>query len=150
MPSPTAVRAPRSTPPAASQRLKAEVAKARVALACRIEARAQHQETASYIVVVAGHLHAAVEPLPSLPSVAGGVKGNDVAAVGDAHAHSPPVGIGGPAALGAILVGDEALLVEAEAAIELLVVEQEKPCHAAGTDLDIAFELVGRVAGNQK
>src|SRR4051794_20774362 len=110
-PWPAAARAPRNTPPDASQRLEAEVAEARGAFPRGIEAGAQHQETAPYIVMVARHLHAAVEPLPSLSSVAGCVKGNDVAVVGDAHPHPPAVGIGGPAALRAILVGDEALLV---------------------------------------
>src|SRR4051812_45241524 len=108
-PWPATARAPRSTTPVALQRLKAEVAEARVAFTRRIEARSEHQEPAPDIVMVARYLHAAVELLPSLPSVPRCVKGDDVAVVGDAHPHPPAVGIGGSAALGAILVGDEAL-----------------------------------------
>ena len=41
-------------------------------------------------------------------------------------------------------------LVEAEAAIELVVVEQDQPGDAAGLDLDVGLELVRLVAGDQQ
>ena len=50
------------------------------------------------------------------------------------------------AALLAILVRDEALLIEAEAAIECVVIEEQQPGGGAGIDLDIAVEAIGGVA----
>ena len=62
--------------------------------------------------------------------------------------HPPAVRIGRAAALDAVVVGDEARLVEAEPGIEALVVEEEQAGHAARVDLDVRLEPVGLVAGD--
>ena len=54
--------------------------------------------------------------------------------------------IGGARAFDAILVGDEALAVETEPAVKLLVIEEDQPCGAARRNLDIAFEAVRLIA----
>lgn len=57
--------------------------------------------------------------------------------------------VGGAAALGAILMCDETITVEATTAITLVVVEQEEPSGGAGIDHDVAFEAVPRIPGDQ-
>ena len=60
------------------------------------------------------------------------------------------MGIGRSPPLDAILMRHEPLLVEAQPAIELVVIEQDQPRGAARRDLDIAFEAVAGVARDQQ
>ncbi len=69
-----------------------------------------------------------------------------VAVVAQPHQHLGPVRVGRPAALDAVLVGDEVLGVEAQAAAELAVVEQDQAGAGVRIDLDLALDLVGLVA----
>src|SRR3546814_15742876 len=78
-------------------------------------------------MMVSRHLHAAVEADPCLPAVAARVIGDDMMVVGDAHTHVSAMRIGGARPFDAILVGAEARAVEAEPAIELLVIEEDQP-----------------------
>src|SRR3546814_15560716 len=82
--------------------------------------------------------------------VAAGVVSDDMAVVGDAHPHSAPVRIGWPRALDAILMSDETLRIEAEAAIEPVVVKEDQSRGAARRDLDIAFEAIGMVTRDRQ
>jgi hypothetical protein len=60
-----------------------------------------------------------------------------------------PWGIRRPAALDPVLVGDEGLRVERQAAVELLVVEEQKAGRALGGDLDVDLDLVGLIARDE-
>src|SRR3546814_9420849 len=108
-----------------------------------MEAGAKTRGPASPIVLIARLLHAAVKTGPALSAVAAGVVGDDMAVVGDPHPHPRPVRIGWPSAFDAVLMGDEALRIEAEAAIEPVVVEEDQPRGAARRNLYIAFEAIG-------
>src|SRR5690606_10384606 len=116
------------------------------ALAGRIEARLQHHEAPPNVVVVAADLHAAVEPLPGPSTVAAGVEADDVTVVAQAHDHALAMRIGRSAALDAVLVGDEVLGIEAQAAVEFAVIEQDQAGADAGVDLDLALDLIGLIA----
>ncbi len=68
-------------------------------------------------------LHAAIEAFPRF-TIAAGMKADDMAVIAQTHPHARAVWIGRAAALDAVLMRDEILVVKAKAAIELLVVEQ--------------------------
>ena len=74
------------------------------------------------------------------------MEADDVAVVLEPHDEAAPVRIGGTAALDTVLMGDEVLVVEAEAAIKLVVVEQKQPGAGVAVDFDVAFDLVSLVA----
>src|SRR5690606_4339584 len=95
------------------QRLETEVAEPRFALARGVEAGPKHHEAAAHIVMVARDLHLAVELRPC-PTVGAVVEGDDMPVVGEAQVHPSSVGIGGATALQSILVGDEAVGIEAQ------------------------------------
>ena len=70
--------------------------------------------------------------------------------VGHLHRQLAAVGIGGAAPFHAILVGDEAVLVKPQPAIEPVVIEKQQPRCPARRDLDIALKFIGRVTRNQQ
>ena len=78
--------------------------------------------------------------MPSPAAISARVVRDDVAIVGQADPHRTAVGVGGAAALGAILMCDETIAIAAKTAIKLVVVEQEGPSGGAGINHDVAFE----------
>jgi hypothetical protein len=94
--------------------------------------RPQHHEAAADVVVVTRNLDPVIEPMSGSAAVAGRVVRHNVAIVGHADPHRTTMRVGGAAALGAILMRDETIAVEAETTIKLVVVEQEKPGGGAG------------------
>jgi len=95
--------------------------------------RPQHHAAAADVVVVTRHFHPAIEPMPGSAAVAAHGVRHDVAIVGHVDLHRTTMRVGGAAALGAILMRDETIAVEAKTAIKLVVVEQEEPSSGAGS-----------------
>ena len=78
------------------------------------------------------------------------MEADNVAIIAQPHQHALAIRVGWAAAFDAILVCDEAVLVEAEAAIELLIIEQQQAGARAFVDLDLHLDLIGRVADNRR
>jgi len=124
------------------QRCEFEVAKFRLAGTGSIKARAQHEKIAADIMVIPGNLHTPVKPVPGAPAVAAGVVHHDVPPIGHAHPHAGAVRVRGACALATVLVRHKPILIEAQSAIEFVVVEQDKTGSTTWSQFDIAFEPV--------
>ena len=95
--------------------------------------RPEHHEAAADVVAVTRNLDPAIEPAPSPVAISAHGVRDDVAIVGHVDLHRTTMRVGGAAALGAILMRDETIAVEAKTAIKLVVVEQEEPSSGAAS-----------------
>lgn len=96
-------------------------------------------------MVVAGYLDAAVKARP-VQSILGGVEAHNVTVVAQPHMHAGAMRVGRPGAILSILVGGEMLDVEAQPAIELVIIKQQQSGAASVIDLYRAGDFVGLVS----